>query len=592
VQPDGWTQMAGKGRAGNMNFRPENKAREPGRNDQLPTGTPDIQIARSVAPQSILLLAQQRLGLPAESLIPFGHFKAKVDLSNIDTGTAHGKLVLVTAITPTPAGEGKTTTSVGLNDALNLLGKNSMVCLREPSLGPCFGMKGGAAGGGWAQVIPMEDINLHFNGDFHAITSAHNLLTAMIDNHLHWGNEENIDPRKITWKRVVDLNDRALRHVVQGLGGSAHGIPRESGFDITVASEIMAIICLAENLKGLQVRLGKIVIGRRYDKTVVTASDVGADGALTVLLKDAFLPNLVQSLEHNPVFIHGGPFANIAHGCNSVAATRAALSLSEIVITEAGFGADLGAEKFINIKCRQSGLRPDAVVLVCTIRALKMQGGVTKSDLVTPNTEALLKGATNLEQHVRNLRQFGLTPIISINRFPFDTEEELRALLDICDQLDVKAAVADHWAKGGEGAKEVARLLVEQLADSSAEVQMLYDDEDSLIEKIETIATTIYGASGVELFPEAKRQLAEFEALGFGHLPVCIAKTQYSFTADPKQTGELSEHTLPVREARLAAGAGFIVVVCGDVMTMPGLPRHPAALDIGLDENGLVEGLF
>ena len=575
-----------------MNFRPENKAREPGRNDQLPTGTPDIQIARSVAPQSILLLAQQRLGLPAESLIPFGHFKAKVDLSNIDTGTAHGKLVLVTAITPTPAGEGKTTTSVGLNDALNLLGKNSMVCLREPSLGPCFGMKGGAAGGGWAQVIPMEDINLHFNGDFHAITSAHNLLTAMIDNHLHWGNEENIDPRKITWKRVVDLNDRALRHVVQGLGGSAHGIPRESGFDITVASEIMAIICLAENLKDLQVRLGKIVIGRRYDKTVVTASDVGADGALTVLLKDAFLPNLVQSLEHNPVFIHGGPFANIAHGCNSVAATRAALSLSEIVITEAGFGADLGAENFINIKCRQSGLRPDAVVLVCTIRALKMQGGVTKSDLVTPNTEALLKGATNLEQHVRNLRQFGLTPIISINRFPFDTEEELRALLDICDQLDVKAAVADHWAKGGEGAKEVARLLVEQLADSSAEVQMLYDDEDSLIEKIETIATTIYGASGVELFPEAKRQLAEFEALGFGHLPVCIAKTQYSFTADPKQTGELSEHTLPVREARLAAGAGFIVVVCGDVMTMPGLPRHPAALDIGLDENGLVEGLF
>jgi formate--tetrahydrofolate ligase len=575
-----------------MNFRPENKASESVRNNQLPPGTPDIEIARSVAPQSILLLAQQRLGLPAESLIPFGHFKAKVDLSNIDTGTAHGKLVLVTAITPTPAGEGKTTTSVGLSDALNLLGKNSTVCLREPSLGPCFGMKGGAAGGGWAQVIPMEDINLHFNGDFHAITSAHNLLTAMIDNHLHWGNEENIDPRKITWKRVVDLNDRALRHVVQGLGGSAHGIPRESGFDITVASEIMAIICLAENLKDLQERLGKIVIGRRYDKTVVTASDVGADGALTVLLKDAFLPNLVQSLEHNPVFIHGGPFANIAHGCNSVAATRAALSLSEIVITEAGFGADLGAEKFINIKCRQSGLRPDAVVLVCTIRALKMQGGVTKSDLVTPNTEALVKGAANLEQHVRNLRLFGLTPIISINRFPSDTEEELRALLYICDQLDVKAAVADHWEKGGEGAREVARLLVEQLAESSAEVQMLYDDEDSLVEKIEAIATTLYGASGVELFPEAKRQLAEFEALGFGHLPVCIAKTQYSFTADAKQTGELSEHALPVREARLAAGAGFIVVVCGDVMTMPGLPRHPAALDIGLDENGLVEGLF
>jgi len=479
-----------------------------------------------------------------------------------------------------------------LNDALNLLGKKSMVCLREPSLGPCFGMKGGAAGGGWAQVIPMEDINLHFNGDFHAITSAHNLLTAMIDNHLYWGNEENIDPQKITWKRVVDLNDRALRHVVQGLGGSAHGIPRESGFDITVASEIMAIICLAENLEDLQVRLGKIVIGRRYDKTVVTARDVGADGALTVLLKDALLPNLVQSLEHNPVFIHGGPFANIAHGCNSVAATRAALSLSEVVITEAGFGADLGAEKFINIKCRQSGLRPDAVILVCTVRALKMQGGVPKSDLTTPNIEALVKGAANLEQHVRNLRLFGLAPIISINRFPFDTDQELRALLDICDQLDVKAAVADHWATGGVGAKEVARLLVEQLAEPSAEVQMLYDDEDSLIEKIETIATTIYCASGVELFPEARRQLAEFEALGFGHLPVCIAKTQYSFTADAKQTGELTEHTLPVREARLAAGAGFIVVVCGDVMTMPGLPRYPAALDIGLDENGLVKGLF
>jgi len=577
-----------------MSVYPEDETHKAATTGRLPPGTPDIEIARSVPPQSILLLAQQRLGLPSESLIPFGHYKAKVDLSSIDiqNESGYGKLVLVTAVTPTPAGEGKTTTSVGLNDALNLMGRKSTVCLREPSLGPCFGMKGGAAGGGRAQVIPMEDINLHFNGDFHAITSAHNLLSAMIDNHLHWGNEENIDPRKITWKRVVDLNDRSLRQVVQGLGGSTHGVPRESGFDITVASEIMAIVCLAEDLGDLQARLSRIIIGRRHDKSVVTAGDIGADGAMTVLLKDALLPNLVQSLEHNPVFIHGGPFANIAHGCNSVAATRAALSLNEIVVTEAGFGADLGAEKFINIKCRQTGLRPDAVVLVGTVRAMKMQGGVSKSDLDAEDIGAVVRGSTNLRQHVRNLRLFGLTPIVCINRFPADTDEELATLLDICDQLSVKAAVADHWSTGGVGASELARLVVEQLNQPALEVEMLYEDEIPLVEKIETIATRIYGATGVEIFPEAKRQLAEFEALGFGHLPVCIAKTQYSFSADAKHSGELVEHTLPVREVRLAAGAGFVVVVCGDVMTMPGLPRHPAALDIGLDEDGNIRGLF
>lgn len=577
-----------------MSVYPEDETHKAATTGRLPPGTPDIEIARSVPPQSILLLAQQRLGLPSESLIPFGHYKAKVDLSSIDiqNESGYGKLVLVTAVTPTPAGEGKTTTSVGLNDALNLMGRKSTVCLREPSLGPCFGMKGGAAGGGRAQVIPMEDINLHFNGDFHAITSAHNLLSAMIDNHLHWGNEENIDPRKITWKRVVDLNDRSLRQVVQGLGGSTHGVPRESGFDITVASEIMAIVCLAEDLGDLQARLSRIIIGRRHDKSVVTAGDIGADGAMTVLLKDALLPNLVQSLEHNPVFIHGGPFANIAHGCNSVAATRAALSLNEIVVTEAGFGADLGAEKFINIKCRQTGLRPDAVVLVGTVRAMKMQGGVSKSDLDAEDIGAVVRGSTNLRQHVRNLRLFGLTPIVCINRFPADTDEELATLLDICDQLSVKAAVADHWSTGGVGATELGRLVVEQLNQPAPEVEMLYEDEIPLVEKIETIATRIYGATGVEIFPEAKRQLAEFEALGFGHLPVCIAKTQYSFSADAKHSGELVEHTLPVREVRLAAGAGFVVVVCGDVMTMPGLPRHPAALDIGLDEDGNIRGLF
>ncbi len=557
--------------------------------------TPDIEIARSVTPQSILLLAQQRLGLPPESLIPFGHFKAKVDLGQVDTSdtTKYGKLVLVTAVTPTPAGEGKTTTSVGLNDALNQLGHKSTVCLREPSLGPCFGMKGGAAGGGHSQIIPMEDINLHFNGDFHAITSAHNLLSALIDNHIHWGNELDIDPRQITWKRVVDLNDRSLRYLVQGLGGTAHGIPRESGFDITVASEIMAILCLAEDLDDLEARLGKIVIGRRRDKSLVTASDLGAAGSMTVLLKDALHPNLVQSLEHNPAFVHGGPFANIAHGCNSVSATRAALALNDIVVTEAGFGADLGAEKFIDIKCRQSGLRPDAAVVVCTVRAMKMQGGVAKADLATPDVEALEAGFINLQYHIKNLQRFGLSPVVCVNHFPTDTAEELARLKELAERLGVRVAVASHWADGGNGATELAQLVVDSLNEDETDVQMLYDDELSLEEKVETIAHEIYHAEGVDFSTEAKRDLKRFTEAGFGHLPVCIAKTQYSLSVDAKHIGMLPEdHRLPVREVRLCAGAGFVVVICGDVMTMPGLPRKPAALEIGLNDEGDITGLF
>ena len=555
---------------------------------------PDIEIARSVTPQSILLLAQQRLGLPPESLIPFGHYKAKVDLEQIDTQNEenYGKLVLVTAVTPTPAGEGKTTTSVGLNDALNHLGHKSTVCLREPSLGPCFGMKGGAAGGGYSQIIPMEDINLHFNGDFHAITTAHNLLAALIDNHIHWGNELDLDPRQVTWKRVVDLNDRSLRYITQGLGGTAHGVPRESGFDITVASEVMAILCLAEDVDDLEARLGKIVIGRRRDKTLVTAANLGAAGSMTVLLKESLHPNLVQSLEHNPAFVHGGPFANIAHGCNSVSATRAALALSDIVVTEAGFGADLGAEKFINIKCRQSGLRPDAAVVVCTVRAMKMQGGVAKDDLTTPNNQAVETGFINLQYHIKNLEHFGMKPIVCINHFPTDTTKELDLLKALCQRQGAKVAIASHWANGGEGATELAELVLEALGEET-HIQMMYDDELSLQEKVEAVATNIYHASGVDFTATAARDLRLFEEAGFGFLPVCIAKTQYSLTVDPKQTGVLpEEHRLPVREVRLCAGAGFIVIICGDVMTMPGLPRSPAALEIGLNDDGEITGLF
>lgn len=556
-------------------------------------GAPDIEIARAVRPLPILPLAQQRLGLPADSLIPFGHYKAKIDLSHLlpSSNQAQGKLVLVTAMTPTPAGEGKTTTSVGLNDGLNRLGVQSSVCLREPSIGPCFGMKGGAAGGGRAQVIPMEDINLHFNGDFHAITAAHNLLASLIDNHLHWGNEADIDPRRVTWRRVMDLNDRSLRSILTGLGGPAHGSPRETGFDITVASEIMAILCLANSLADLRQRLGAIIIGRHRDRTPVRVQDLGAEGAMTILLKDAFHPNLVQSLEHNPVFIHGGPFANIAHGCNSVAATRTALNLNDIVVTEAGFGADLGAEKFIDIKCRQSGMRPDAAVLVCTVRALKMQGGVDKQHLADPNPAALRAGIANLARHIGNLQQFGLSPVVCINRFPTDSDSELNEIKTICRDLGSPAVTADHWATGGDGATELAQAVLDQLELGTPKVQLLYPDDMPLAEKIHTVATRLYGAASVSFSREAQQQLDEYQQLGFGHLPVCIAKTQYSFSADPTLIGAPSGHDLPVRAVNLSAGAGFVVAVCGDIMTMPGLPKRPAALDMNLDENGLIIGL-
>jgi len=558
-----------------------------------PPGAPDIEIARAAKMDPILPLAEKRLGVPPEALVPYGHFKAKVSLDYINSlkSKKNGKLVLVTAITPTPAGEGKTTTSVGVTDGLNQIGVNAMVCLREPSLGPCFGMKGGAAGGGRAQVIPMEDINLHFNGDFHAITSAHSLLAAMIDNHIYWGNEQNIDPRRITWRRVVDMNDRALRNIVIGLGGPAHGIPRENGYDITVASEIMAILCLANDITDLQQRIAKIIVARRHDKTPVTAGDIGADGAMAVLLKDALQPNLVQTIEHNPAFIHGGPFANIAHGCNSVMATKTALKLADVVVTEAGFGADLGAEKFLDIKCRQSGLWPDAVVLVSTVRALKMQGGVAKPDLGAPNAGAVEKGSVNLRRHITNLKKYGLNPVVAINHFVHDTEEELQVILNLCEELGVKAAVSKHWAEGGKGAVELATAVKAELDKGAGEGKFLYADDLPLAKKIETIAKEIYGAAGISLSSSAASSLKEFEKLGFGNVPVCIAKTQYSFSTDPANLGAPSGHTLEVREARLSAGAGFVVCVCGDIMTMPGLPKKPAALEIGLGPDGQIVGL-
>lgn len=558
-----------------------------------PPGAPDIEIARAAKMAPILPLAEARLGIAPEALVPYGHFKAKVSLEYIASlqDRPNGKLVLVTAITPTPAGEGKTTTSVGLNDGLNLIGIKSIVCLREPSLGPCFGMKGGAAGGGRAQVIPMEDINLHFNGDFHAITSAHSLLAALLDNHLQWGNELNIDPRRVVWRRVVDMNDRALRNINVGLGGVTHGVPRETGFDITVASEIMAILCLATDIKDLQRRLGDIIVARTYDKTPVTARDLKADGAMAVLLRDAIQPNLVQSIEHNPAFIHGGPFANIAHGCNSVMATQTALKLADVVVTEAGFGADLGAEKFLDIKCRHSGLRPDAVVLVATVRALKMQGGVKKDDLGNPDVDALMRGAVNLERHIQNLQKFGLTPVVAINHFIKDTEEELEALKTVCGKYGARVALAKHWAEGGKGAEELAHQVKAQLDEGQAEVKLLYPDDMPLAEKIETIAREIYRADGIVLTGSTASTLKDYEKLGYGKLPVCIAKTQYSFSTDPTKSGAPTGHTVEVREVRLSAGAGFIVAVCGDIMTMPGLPRRPASNEIGLDDDGNIVGL-
>jgi formate--tetrahydrofolate ligase len=556
-------------------------------------GAPDIDIARAAIMEPILPLAEKKLGIPAEALVPYGHFKAKLSLNYIEStkDKPDGKLVLVTAVTPTPAGEGKTTTSVGVNDALNSIGLNSMVCLREPSLGPCFGMKGGAAGGGRAQVLPMEDINLHFNGDFHAITSAHSLISAMLDNHMQWGNKLDIDPRRISWRRVVDMNDRALRNIVIGLGGPTQGIVREGGFDITVASEIMAIFCLAVDLSDLQKRIGDIIVAKTRLKKNVTVRDLGCDGAVTVLLKDAFQPNLVQSIEHNLAFIHGGPFANIAHGCNSVIATKTALKLADVVVTEAGFGADLGAEKFLDIKCRQSGLRPDAVVLVCTIRAMKMQGGVSKNDLGPSNTEAVREGCVNVERHIQNLKKFGVTPIVSINHFIHDTEEEIAIVKEFCDAENVPMVIAKHWAEGGDGAIDLANAVKAELDNEKKEVNLIYKDDDSLITKVEKVATEIYRAKSVTISAAARTSFKQIEKMGFGHLPICVAKTQSSFSTDPKQLGATSDHVIEVREVTLNAGAGFVVAICGTIMRMPGLPKHPAALDIGLDINGNIVGL-
>ena len=553
----------------------------------------DIEIARAATAKPILEIGES-LNIPAEALKPFGHDKAKVDLAWIESQPEKDdtKLILVTAINPTPAGEGKTTTTVGLGDGLNKIGKNALICLREPSLGPCFGMKGGAAGGGYAQVIPMEDINLHFTGDFHAITSAHNLLSAMIDNHIYWGNSCEIDIRRVVWRRVLDMNDRALRQAVVSLGGVANGFPRETGFDITVASEIMAILCLASDLADLQKRLGDIIIGYRRDKSPVFCRDVEADGAMTVLLKEAILPNLVQTLENNPAFIHGGPFANIAHGCNSVVATKSAMKLGDYVVTEAGFGADLGAEKFFDIKCRKAGLSPDCVVLVATIRALKMNGGVAKDDLGAENIEAVQKGSANLSRHIENLKQFGVPVVVAINHFITDTDAEVAAVQEAASEAGVDAILCQHWAKGSEGTTDLAHRVVEICETGAAQFAPLYPDDMPLFEKIKTIATRIYRADDVAADKRIRDQLREWEEAGYGNLPVCMAKTQYSFSTDPNLRGAPTGHIVPVREVRLSAGAGFIVVICGDIMTMPGLPRNPAATSICLDENGQIDGLF
>jgi len=554
----------------------------------------DIEIARAATMQPIWDLAQDRLGIPTDALEPFGHYKAKVSLDHIASlgDRPDGRLVLVTAMTPTPAGEGKTTTTVGLGDALNRIGHKTMVCLREPSLGPCFGMKGGAAGGGYAQVVPMTDINLHFTGDFHAIGAANNLLAALIDNHVYWGNPLHIDERRITWRRVVDMNDRALREIVCSLGGVANGFPRSDGFDITVASEVMAIFCLAENLADLHRRLGNIIIGYTFDRLPVRASDIGANGAMTALLKDALMPNLVQTLENNPAFIHGGPFANIAHGCNSVLATKAALKLSDYVVTEAGFGADLGAEKFFDIKCRKSGLKPDVAVLVATVRALKMHGGMAKDDLARENMPALVKGAENLARHIENVRQFGVPVIVAVNRFTTDTEAELDMVRQVCAELDAQAIIADHWAMGGTGAEALAETVVRTIDEQPSGFRPLYGDDLSLWDKVRTVAQSLYGAQGIIADKKIRTQFAELQDAGFGHYPVCIAKTQYSFSTDPNLRNAPSNHVVPIREVRLAGGAEFLVVVCGDIMTMPGLPRTPAANGIGIDENSEIYGIF
>ncbi|HFD17030.1 MAG TPA: formate--tetrahydrofolate ligase [Rhodospirillales bacterium] len=539
------------------------------------------------------------LGIPEEALHHFGRWIAKIDFGFID-GLAErpdGKLVLVTAISPTPAGEGKTTTTVGLGDALNRIGRKTMICLREPSLGPCFGLKGGAAGGGYAQVVPMENINLHFTGDFHAIGAANNLLAAMVDNHVYWSNRLGIDTRRITWRRVVDMNDRALRQITVGLGGVANGFAREDGFDITVASEVMAVFCLARDLADLETRLGRMIVARTRDRKPVLARDVGAAGAMTVLLRDALMPNLVQTLENNPAFVHGGPFANIAHGCNSVIATRTALKLADFVVTEAGFGADLGAEKFFDIKCRKAGLEPSAAVIVATVRALKMHGGVDRADLAAENVEAVRRGLANLERHVLNVRKFGVPSVVAINRFATDTEAEHEAIRRFChDELGVEAFVCTHWAEGSAGtealARHVAELCEAPRARDGRGFRFLYPDEMPLWEKMRTIATELYGASDIIADKKVRAQFREFEAAGYGHFPICVAKTQYSFSTDPELRGAPTGHVVPIRELRLSGGAEFLVVICGEIMTMPGLPRQPAAERIHIDEAGRIEGLF
>ncbi len=553
----------------------------------------DIDIARSVCPRPIMEIGE-RLGIASKHLLPFGHHIAKVSHDFIDSiqDRPDGKLILMTGVSPTAAGEGKTTTTVGLGDALNRIGKRTAICLREPSLGPCFGMKGGATGGGYAQVVPMTDINLHFTGDFHAVTAAHNLLSAMTDNHVHWGNKSGLDLRRVAWRRVMDVNDRALRQVASGLGGPKNGFPRETGFDITAASELMAILCLAADLRDLERRIGEVIVGYRRDRSPVLCRDLKAEGAMTVLLEKALQPNLVQTLEHNPAIVHGGPFGNIAHGCNSLIATNAALKLADYVVTEAGFGADLGAEKFFNIKCRQSGLRPACAVVVATVRALKLNGGGGKSELDTESVRSVQEGCPNLGRHVENVRQFGLPVVVAVNHFSSDTAAEIAAVQDYVRSLGVESIVCRHWADGGRGTEELARHVVAMVDRDEAQFEVLYPEELPLLDKIRTIAERIYRATDVAADRTVVNQLRNWERAGYGKLPICMAKTQYSFTADPKVFGAPTDHVLPVREVRLAAGAGYVVAICGEMMTMPGLPRNPAAEGIFLDGEGLIEGLF
>jgi formate--tetrahydrofolate ligase len=553
----------------------------------------DIEIARAATKKPIQEIGA-KLGIGSEHLLPYGHDKAKVSAEFIaaQQGKPDGKLILVTAINPTPAGEGKTTTTVGLGDGLNSIGKKTAICIREASLGPCFGMKGGAACGGYAQVIPMEDMNLHFTGDFHAITSAHNLLSALIDNHIYWGNALEIDSRRVVWRRVVDMNDRALRQITASLGGATNGFPREAGFDITVASEVMAILCLSNDLADLEKRLGDIIVAYRRDLSPVYCRDLKADGAMTVLLKDAMQPNLVQTLENNPAFVHGGPFANIAHGCNSVVATKTALKLADFVVTEAGFGADLGAEKFMNIKCRKAGLAPDAVVIVATVRAMKMNGGVAKEDLGPENIEAVKKGCPNLGRHIENVKSFGVPAVVAINHFVTDTDAEVAAVAAYVETLGSEAILCKHWADGSAGVQELATRVAEIAESGASQFSPLYPDDMSLFEKIETVAKRIYRADEVLADKKIRAQLTQWEEAGYGHLPVCMAKTQYSFSTDQNLRGAPTGHSVPVREVRLSAGAGFVVVVCGEIMTMPGLPRVPAAEVIKLNSEGEIEGLF